>query len=135
MNFEREERVIFSHSLTLEQSKVTVPLLVTTMFYDLSAEKVVTIPGNPERRERDRQELVRKAKKPVVLLVDAADPDECCRFRKQLAVIGVAAELPFPIHPHMLRHAVSGRPRPRWTRHGRWTGDRGAEANKIALTN
>ena len=51
-------------------------------------------------------------------------------------VIGVAAELPFPIHPHMLRHVVSGRPRPRWTRHGRWTGDRGAEvANKIALTN
>ena len=26
-------------------------------------------------------------------------------FRKQLAVIGVAAGLPFPIHPHMLRHA------------------------------
>ena len=26
-------------------------------------------------------------------------------FRKQLAVIGVAAELPFPVHPHMLRHA------------------------------
>ena len=25
-------------------------------------------------------------------------------FRKQLAVIGVAAELPFPVHPHMLRH-------------------------------
>jgi integrase len=26
-------------------------------------------------------------------------------FRKQLAVIGLAAKLPFPIHPHMLRHA------------------------------
>ena len=26
-------------------------------------------------------------------------------FRKQLAVIGAAAELPFPVHPHMLRHA------------------------------
>ena len=26
-------------------------------------------------------------------------------FRKQLALIGVAAGLPFPIHPHLLRHA------------------------------
>ena len=26
-------------------------------------------------------------------------------FRKQLAAIGAAAELPFPVHPHMLRHA------------------------------
>ena len=48
-------------------------------------------------------------------------------FRKQLVLIELAAKLPFPIHPHMLRHVVSGRPRPRWTRHGRWTGDRGAE--------
>ena len=26
-------------------------------------------------------------------------------FRKQLAVIGEAAAFPFPVHPHMLRHA------------------------------
>jgi len=26
-------------------------------------------------------------------------------FRKQLAVIGMAAAFPFPVHPHMLRHA------------------------------
>ena len=26
-------------------------------------------------------------------------------FRKQLAVIGSAAGLPFPVHPHLLRHA------------------------------
>ena len=69
---EREGRVIVSRSLTLERSKVTVPLLVTALFYDLSPEKVVTIPGHPERRERDLQELFRKAKKPVVLFVDDA---------------------------------------------------------------
>ena len=45
---------------------------MTALFYDLSPEKVVTIPGHPERRERDLQELVRKAKKPVVLFVDDA---------------------------------------------------------------
>ena len=32
-------------------------------------------------------------------------PMNAAGFRKQLAVIGVAAGLPFPIHPHMLRHA------------------------------
>ena len=69
---ERDGRVIVSRALTLERSKVTVPLLVTALFYDLSPEKVVTIPGHPERRERDLQELFRKAKKPVVLLVDDA---------------------------------------------------------------
>lgn len=69
---EREGRVIVSRALTLERSKVTVPLLVTALFYDLSPEKVVTIPGHPERRERDLQELFRKAKKPVVLFVDDA---------------------------------------------------------------
>ena len=69
---ERDGRVIVSRALTLERSKVTVPLLVTALLYDLSPEKVVTIPGHPERRERDLQELFRKAKKPVVLLVDDA---------------------------------------------------------------
>ena len=32
----------------------------------------MTIPGHPERRERDLQELFHKAKKPVVLFVDDA---------------------------------------------------------------
>ena len=30
-------------------------------------------------------------------------------FRKLLSRIGEAARLPFPIHPHMLRHAVGYR--------------------------
>jgi type II secretory pathway predicted ATPase ExeA len=69
---EREGRVIVSRSLSLERSKITVPLLVAALFYDLSPDKVVTIPGQAERRERDLQELFRKAKKPVVLFVDDA---------------------------------------------------------------
>ena len=35
----------------------------------------------------------------------ARTPMSAAGFRKQLAVIGEAAEFPFPVHPHMLRHA------------------------------
>lgn len=47
-------------------------LLVTALFHDLSPEKAVTIPGHPERRDRDLQELFRKARKPVAMVVDDA---------------------------------------------------------------
>ena len=69
---EREGRVIVSRSLSIDKAKITVPLLVAALFYDLSPEKAVTIPSQSERRERDLQELFRKAKKPVVLFVDDA---------------------------------------------------------------
>src|ERR1700738_4957256 len=49
-----------------------MPLLLAALFYDLSTEKTVTISNNSERRERDLQELFRRAKKPVALFVDDA---------------------------------------------------------------
>jgi type II secretory pathway predicted ATPase ExeA len=39
---------------------------------DLSPKKTVSISNQSERRERDLQELFRKAKKPVALFVDDA---------------------------------------------------------------
>ena len=42
---------------------------------------------------------------PYLFTTERRTPMSAAGFRKQLAVIGVAAELPFPIHPHMLRHA------------------------------
>lgn len=69
---EREGRVIVSRSLAVEKAKITVPLLIAALFYDLSTEKVVSIPSQSERRERDLQELFRKAKRPVALFVDDA---------------------------------------------------------------
>ena len=69
---EREDRVIVSRSLTLDKAKITVPLLISALFYDLSTEKVVTISSQSERRERDFQELFRKVKKPVALFIDDA---------------------------------------------------------------
>lgn len=69
---ERENKVIVSRSLTVEKAKITVPLLLSALFFDLSAEKTFKIPGQSERRERDLQELFRKAKKPVALFIDDA---------------------------------------------------------------
>jgi len=69
---ERDGRVIVSRALSLEKAKISVPLLVAALFYDLSSEKTVSIPSQSERRERDLQELFRKAKRPVALFVDDA---------------------------------------------------------------
>ncbi len=40
---EREGRVIVSRSLTVEKAKITVPLLISALFYDLTPDKTVTI--------------------------------------------------------------------------------------------
>lgn len=69
---EREGRIIVSRALTVEKAKITVPLLIAALFYDLSTEKTVSISSQSERRERDLQELFRKAKKPVALFIDDA---------------------------------------------------------------
>ena len=52
-SLDKEGRVIVSHSLTLDKAKITVPLLIAALFYDLSTEKAVTISSQSERRERD----------------------------------------------------------------------------------
>jgi type II secretory pathway predicted ATPase ExeA len=69
---ERENKVIVARSLSVEKNKITMPLLLMALFYDLSTEKTVTISNQSERRERDLQELFRRAKKPVALFIDDA---------------------------------------------------------------
>ena len=71
-DLEREGRVIVSRSLAIEKAKITVPLLISALFYDLAPDRTVTISSQSERRERDLQELFRRAKKPVALFVDDA---------------------------------------------------------------
>ena len=56
-----------------------MPLLVAALFYDLSPEKNVAISNNSERRERDLQDLFRRARKPVALFVD--DAHDLCDCR------------------------------------------------------
>ena len=71
-DLEREGRVIVSRSLSVDKAKISVPLLVAALFYDLTPEKTVKISSQSERRERDLQELFRRAKKPVALFIDDA---------------------------------------------------------------
>ena len=69
---ERKGRVIVSRSLSVEKAKITVPLLISALFCDLTPDKTVTISSQSERRERDLQELFRRTKKPVALFIDDA---------------------------------------------------------------
>ncbi len=68
-----ENRVIVSKSLAVEKRSVKLGTLITALFYDLTPDKqVVHIPTQPERRERELRELIKKSKRPVALFVDEA---------------------------------------------------------------
>jgi type II secretory pathway predicted ATPase ExeA len=56
----------------LEREGRVMPLLEAALFYDLTPEKTVKISSQSERRERDLQELFRRAKKPVAFFFDDA---------------------------------------------------------------
>lgn len=68
----RENRVIVSKSVSIEKSRATLGTLITALFCDLSPDKEPKIPKPGELRERELINLVRKRKKPIVLLVDEA---------------------------------------------------------------
>jgi len=67
----RAGRVAVSRSLAVEKTRVTLATLIEALFYDLG-DKNVVIPKQPEKRERELRDLVRKARRPVVLIVDEA---------------------------------------------------------------
>jgi type II secretory pathway predicted ATPase ExeA len=68
----RENKVTVSKSLSVDKDRATLPTLIAALFYDLSPEKDPRIPTQGEKRERELRDLVRKGKKPVVLIVDEA---------------------------------------------------------------
>ncbi|SCX45810.1 hypothetical protein SAMN05720354_10624 [Nitrosospira sp. Nsp1] len=59
-------------SLSVEKHSIKLATLITALFYDLMQDKLVQIPKQGERRERELQELVKKGKRPVALFVDEA---------------------------------------------------------------
>lgn len=71
-DLESEGKVIVSRSLSVDKAKITLPLLLAALFYDLSPDRNIAISNNNERRERDLQDLVRRTKKPVALFIDDA---------------------------------------------------------------
>jgi type II secretory pathway predicted ATPase ExeA len=69
---EREGRIIVSRSLSIEKKRVTLPSLISALFYDISPDKEPIIPTQGEKRERALQALIRQGRKPVALFVDEA---------------------------------------------------------------
>ncbi|ABI60747.1 ExeA family protein [Nitrosomonas eutropha] len=67
-----ENRITVAKSLSVEKHSIKLATLITALFYDLAQDKLVQIPKQGERRERELQELVKKGKRPVALFVDEA---------------------------------------------------------------
>ena len=65
---------------------------------------VHTVRGS-ELRALRRLQREQRPPSPYLFTTERRTPMTAAGFRKQLAAIGAAAELPFPVHPHMLRHA------------------------------
>lgn len=71
--FEKDRDIIVSRSLSTEQKRLTVGNLFTALFYDISKnEKNIKVPSVSEKRERELILLIKKYKKPVVLVIDEA---------------------------------------------------------------
>lgn len=68
----QEKKIIVARSLSVDKLRVALPALITALFLDVSGDPDLKVPTQPERRERALQELISRAKKPVVLFIDEA---------------------------------------------------------------
>ncbi len=70
----RSNRIAVAKSLAVDKRRTSLPSLIEAMFYDLTNgdRSKIKIPKQPERRERELRDLMRKNKHPVVLIVDEA---------------------------------------------------------------
>ena len=70
----RSSRIAVAKSLAVDKRRTSLPSLIEAMFYDLTPgdRSKVKIPKQPERRERELRDFMRKSKHPVVLIVDEA---------------------------------------------------------------
>jgi type II secretory pathway predicted ATPase ExeA len=69
---DEDGRVLVSKSAAVEKNRATLGTLITALFCDLTMEKEPKIPKQGELRERELRKLVKKRKKPVVLIIDEA---------------------------------------------------------------
>jgi type II secretory pathway predicted ATPase ExeA len=70
----RSGKIAVAKSLAVDKRRTSLPSLIEAMFYDLTPgdRSKVKIPKQPERRERELRDLMRKNRHPVVLIVDEA---------------------------------------------------------------
>ena len=69
-----------------------------------SAESVHPLSGR-ELRALRRHKREQEPPSPFIFTSERGAPFTPAGFRKMIARLGVAADLDFPVHPHMLRHA------------------------------
>lgn len=65
-----DSRVLVSKAMATDKRRVNINTLYMALFSDLPTAKDFKIPTQPEKRERRLQELIRKIKKPIALLID-----------------------------------------------------------------
>ncbi|WP_423229009.1 ExeA family protein [Sinorhizobium meliloti] len=67
-------KVALAKSLAVDKRRTSLPSLIEALFYDLSPgdRAQVKIPKQAERRERDLRDIMKKGKRPIVLVVDEA---------------------------------------------------------------
>jgi len=67
-------RIAVAKSLAIDKRRTSLTSLIEVMFYDLTPgdRSKIKIPKQSERRERERSDLMRKSKHPVVLIVNEA---------------------------------------------------------------
>jgi type II secretory pathway predicted ATPase ExeA len=68
----REPDIVVAKSLAVDKDRVNLGTLLMALFYDLATEKDVTMPTQPEKRERKLLELVHKRRKTIALFIDEA---------------------------------------------------------------
>lgn len=67
----QENAVVVARSLAVDKIRVTLPVLMRAIAYDLATdEKALKLPKQPEDREHHIVALIAKRKKPAVLFVD-----------------------------------------------------------------
>ena len=67
-----ENRVTVAKSISVEKHSIKLATLITALYYDLAQDKLIQIPKQNERRDRELQELLKKGKRPVALFIDEA---------------------------------------------------------------
>lgn len=71
LTLKQENAVVVARSLAVDKARVTLPVLMRALAYDLATDdKAVKLPKQPEDREHHIVEVIAKHKKPAVLFCD-----------------------------------------------------------------
>ena len=102
-----DKDIIVARSLSVDKPRVTLPNLILALSLDVSTDPNLKAPAQPERREHLLQEMVSKARKPVVLFIDEAHDihdhtlNGLKRLMEVIAAGGEKLSVVLVGHPHL----------------------------------